>query len=71
MGDHVPDFPSIDEEENDKIMQVKNSVKKIKRGILDAIQNDISVSVNMVFNKNYLHVYKTAKFISDLVSSFL
>ena len=66
--DHIlTSFPSIDEEENDKIMQVKNSVKKIKRGILDAIQNDIRVSVNMVFNKkNYLHVYKTAKFISEL-----
>ncbi len=66
--DHIlTSFPSIDEEENDNIMQVKNSVKKIKRGILDAIQNDIRVSVNMVFNKkNYLHVYKTAKFISEL-----
>ncbi len=69
MGlDHIlTSFPSINKLENDKIMQVKDSVKKIERGIRNCINNGIRVSVNMVITKfNYKHVYDTGKFISDL-----
>ena len=66
--DHIlTSFPSIDKPENDRIMQVKDSVKKIERGIKNALDNDIRVSINMVITKfNYKRVYDTGKYIADL-----
>ena len=66
--DHVlTSFPSVDKIENDKIMQVKNSVKKIEKGITNCIKNGIRVSVNMVITKfNYRDVFETGQFIFKL-----
>jgi len=66
--DHVlTSFPSIDPNENDRIMQVKNSIKKIERGIVNCINNNIRVSVNCVITKfNYKNVYTTGKFVAKL-----
>ena len=66
--DHVlTSFPSVDKIENDKIMQVKNSVKKIEKGITNCIKNGIRISVNMVITKfNYRDVFETGQFIFKL-----
>ena len=66
--DHIlTSFPSIDKLENDRIMQVKDSAKKIERGIKNALDNDIRVSINMVITKfNYKSVYETGKYIANL-----
>lgn len=66
--DHIlTSFPSINLEENDRIMQVKNSVEKIKKGITNCINNGIRVSVNMVITKNnYQDVLKTGLFVAKL-----
>lgn len=66
--DHIlTSFPSIDPNENDKIMKVKNSVYKIEKGIVNAINNNIRVSVNMVITKfNFKNVYNTGKYVADL-----
>ena len=66
--DHVlTSFPSIDSKKNDHIMQVKNSIKKIERGIVNCTNNNIRVSVNCVITKsNYKNVYATGKFVAKL-----
>ena len=66
--DHIlTSFPSINSKENDKIMQVKNSIKKIERGIKNCINNNIRVSVNTVITKfNYKNVYETGMFVAKL-----
>jgi len=66
--DHVlTSFPSIEANENDRIMQVKNSVDKIAKGITNCTNNGIRVSVNCVITKfNYKNVYATGKFVANL-----
>ena len=66
--DHVlTSFPSIESNENDRIMQVKNSIDKIQKGIENSVKNKIRVSVNCVITKfNYKNVYSTGKFVANL-----
>ena len=60
-------IPSIDEKENDEIMQSKGSLKKIISGISACIKNDIRVSANMVVTKsNMSRVYETGKKMAEL-----
>ena len=60
--DHIlTSFPSIDADENDRIMQVKNSIKKIERGIANSVNNGIRVSVNTVITKFNYRIVITIK----------
>ncbi len=60
-------IPSIDEVENDEIMQSKGSLKKIVNGIRSCIKNNVRVSANMVVTKSNLHrVYETGKQMAEL-----
>ncbi len=66
--DHIlTSFPSIDKEENDYIMQSKNSLDKIIRGIKACVKNGIRVSANMVILRtNMDKIYSTGKLASSL-----
>lgn len=66
--DHcLTSIPSIDEKENDEIMQSKGSLKKILDGIKACIRNNIRVSANMVVTKDNKHrVYETGKLMAEL-----
>ena len=60
-------IPSINEGENDEIMQSKGSLKKIINGIKSSIKNGIRVSANMVVTKSNLNrVYETGKRMAEL-----
>tara|TARA_B100000989_G_C19519442_1_gene463390 strand:+ start:787 stop:2199 length:1413 start_codon:yes stop_codon:yes gene_type:complete len=60
-------IPSIDEKENDEIMQSKGSLKKILNGIKSCIKNGVRVSANMVVTKSNLErVYETGKKMAEL-----
>ena len=60
-------IPSIDEKENDEIMQSKGSLNKIINGIKCCIRNDVRVSANMVVTKsNKERVYETGKMMAKL-----
>lgn len=60
-------IPSIDEKENDDIMQSKGSLKKILEGIKVCVRNNIRVSANMVVTKDNKHrVYETGKLMAEL-----
>lgn len=60
-------IPSIDEKENDEIMQSKGSLKKILNGIKSCIRNGVRVSANMVVTKSNLErVYETGKKMAEL-----
>ena len=66
--DHcLTSIPSIDANENDEIMQSKNSLKKIINGIKCCIRNGVRVSANMVVTKDNQHrVYETGKVMAEL-----
>jgi len=66
--DHcLTSIPSIDEKENDEIMQSKGSLKKILEGIKACRRNNVRVSANMVVTKHNMHrVYKTGKLMAEL-----
>ena len=60
-------IPSIDETENDEIMQSKGSLKKIINGIKSCIRSGVRVSANMVVTKSNRHrVYETGKNMAEL-----
>ena len=60
-------IPSIDEKENDEIMQSTGTLKKIINGIESCIRNGVRVSANMVVTKSNLHrVYETGKKMAEL-----
>mgnify|MGYP001160005214 CR=1 FL=1 len=66
--DHcLTSIPSINEKENDEIMQSKNSLKKIIDGIKCCIRNGVRVSANMVVTKDNKHrVFETGKLMAEL-----
>ena len=66
--DHIlTSFPSIDKVENDYIMQSKNSLERIIRGIKSCVSNGIRVSANMVIlRKNMDKIYETGKLAASL-----
>jgi len=66
--DHIlTSFPSIDKEENDYIMQSKNSLDKIINGIKCCVSNGIRISANMVILRNNMDkIYDTGKLASEL-----
>ena len=66
--DHIlTSFPSIDKEENDYIMQSKNSLDKIINGIKCCVRNGIRISANMVILRNNMDkIYDTGKLASEL-----
>ena len=66
--DHIlTSFPSIDKDENDYIMQSKNSLDKIIRGIKACVNNGIRISANMVILRtNMDKIYETGKLAASL-----
>lgn len=66
--DHIlTSFPSIDEKENDFIMQSKDSLKKIITGIKNCVQFGIRISANMVILRNNMDkIYEIGKLASSL-----
>lgn len=66
--DHIlTSFPSIDKEENDYIMQSKNSLDKIIKGIKNCVEAGIRISANMVILRNNMDkIYDTGKLASSL-----
>ena len=60
-------FPSIDKKENDYIMQSKNSLDRIIRGIKACVSSGIRVSANMVILRtNMDKIYETGKLAASL-----
>ena len=66
--DHIlTSFPSIDKKENDYIMQSKNSLDRIIRGIKACVSSGIRVSANMVILRtNMDKIYETGKLAASL-----
>ena len=66
--DHIlTSFPSIDKKENDYIMQSKDSLNKIIRGIKACVSNGIRVSANMVILRtNMDKIYETGRLAATL-----
>ena len=66
--DHIlTSFPSIDKKENDYIMQSKNSLDKIIRGIKNCVEQGIRISANMVILRNNMDkIYDTGKLAAEL-----
>ena len=66
--DHIlTSFPSIDKDENDYIMQSKDSLGKIIRGIKNCVKAGIRISANMVILRNNMDkIYRTGKLAAEL-----
>ena len=72
--DHIlTSFPSIDKKENDYIMQSKDSLEKIIKGIKNCVESGIRISANMVILRNNMDkIYETGKLAANLgCSKFL
>lgn len=69
--DHIlTSLPSLDPVQNDFIMQSKNSLQRIIKGIKACVKNKIRVSVNMVITRqNMTKVFETAEFAHKIGAS--